>query len=318
MLYSITLNCPCSTKTISYRSFVSLSPTLHQVCSSGFVADDWLKLLKKGTTIHHPNDWRNRAWAQFQQLSDFCRLANKTIDDSVDRFLKQFFIASNAFNEINFDTQLNATLRQFYTSTIFDFSLQNNVVRLLLQIDQPYMGPSEIIDKYFFSNLIITNIENEKNNRSLRQVSFVLPGIPEINSTVLTCICATNPHCQGLNVIYTPELAHDDTGPLINDPTRSRFPPNTLVSTIFKEMMVEQWNVSSSYKDFYESCAPIYCTYSEKIRTKTISGIILTLMSVIGGLVVSLRLITPYLVRFFYYLWEKINNRQQSQQQDEQ
>ncbi|CAF0815426.1 unnamed protein product [Adineta steineri] len=312
MLYSATLNCPCSTKTISYRSFVSLSPVLHQVCSSGFITDDWVALLKRSTAKEPPNDWRNRAVSQFQLLSDFCELADKTINDSVDRFLKKFFIASTVFNEIDFNTQLN--------------------------------------------------------------VSFILPEIPESNSTMLTCVCATNPHCQGSNVIYTPELVGgmyhlyvipssirgclnsdslllstlqclyadsdcfpillsylskdygtDDLkislhniSPLINDPTRSRFPPNTLVSTIFKEMMVEQWNASWPYKNFYESCAPIHCTYSEKIRTKTIAGIILALMSVIGGLVVSLRLITPYLVRFFYYLWEKINKRQQNQQQDEQ
>ncbi|CAF4140026.1 unnamed protein product, partial [Adineta steineri] len=310
MLYSATLNCPCSTKTISYRSFVSLSPVLHQVCSSGFITDDWVALLKRSTAKEPPNDWRNRAVSQFQLLSDFCELADKTINDSVDRFLKKFFIASTVFNEIDFNTQLN--------------------------------------------------------------VSFILPEIPESNSTMLTCVCATNPHCQGSNVIYTPELVGgmyhlyvipssirgclnsdslllstlqclyadsdcfpillsylskdygtDDLkislhniSPLINDPTRSRFPPNTLVSTIFKEMMVEQWNASWPYKNFYESCAPIHCTYSEKIRTKTIAGIILALMSVIGGLVVSLRLITPYLVRFFYYLWEKINKRQQNQQQD--
>ncbi|CAF0998896.1 unnamed protein product [Adineta steineri] len=315
-LHSVTLNCPCSIKTISYRSFVSLSPTLHQVCSSGFVTDNWLKLLKKSTTTVYPSDWRNRALPQFQLLSDFCRLANKTIDDSVDRFLQQFFIASTVFNEIDFDTQLNATLRQLYNSTILDFRLQNEVVRLLLQVDQPYMASLEIIDCCWLSNLIISRTTNEKNNQSLLQVSFILPGIPEINSPVLTCVCATNPHCQGLNVIYTPELVHGI--PLINDPTRSRFPPNTLVSTIFKEMMVEQWNASWPYKNFYESCAPIHCTYSEKIRTKTISEIIITLMSVIGGLIVSLRLITPYLVQFFFYLWAKITKRQQNQQQNEQ
>ncbi|CAF4078850.1 unnamed protein product, partial [Adineta steineri] len=132
-LHSATLKCPCSTKTISYRSFVSLSPALHQVCSSGFVTDDWFTLLQRSINMYYLNDWRNRARAQFQQLSDFCRLANKTIDDSADRFLKQFFIAST--------------------------------------------------------------------------VSFILPGIPEINSTVLTCVCSTDPHCQGSNVIYTPELA---------------------------------------------------------------------------------------------------------------
>ncbi|CAF3546539.1 unnamed protein product [Adineta steineri] len=311
MWHSATLNCPCTTKAISYRSFVTLSPTLHQVCSSSFVTDDWFTLLKRSTSVYYPNDWRNRAVSQFQLLSDFCELANKTINDSVDRFLKKFFIASTVFNEIDFNTQLN--------------------------------------------------------------VSFVLPGIPEINSTILTCICATNPHCQGLNVIYIPELAHGmyhlyvipssirgclttdslllstlqclyadsdcfpillsylhklhsavdskisfhGISPLINDPTRSRFPPNTLVSTIFKEMMVEQWNASWPYKNFYESCAPIHCTYSEKMRTKTISGIIITLMSMAGGLVVSLRLITPYLVQFFFRIWTKLRKRQQQQEQQQ-
>ncbi|CAF1172455.1 unnamed protein product [Adineta steineri] len=339
MLYSATLNCPCSTKTISYRSFVSLSPVLHQVCSSGFVTDDWVVLFKQSTNIESPNDWRNRAGAQFQLLSDFCRLANKTIDDSVDRFLKKFFIASTVFNEIDFNTQLNSSERR--------------------------------CTSFVASRSALYGIATDDR---LKLVSFILPEIPEINSTMLTCVCATNPHCRALNVIYTQtsiqgiyvsyvmpssirgclnsdslllstlqclyadsdcfpillshlkkfyssselKLSLHDISPLINDPTQSRFPPNTLVSTIFKEMMVEQWNESSSYKNFYESCAPIHCTYSEKIRTKTIAGIMLALMSVIGGLVVSLRLITPYLVRFFYYLWEKINKRQQNQQQDEQ
>ncbi|CAF1172305.1 unnamed protein product [Adineta steineri] len=292
MLHSTTLNCPCSTKAMSYGSFVSLSPTLHQVCSSGFATDEWVTLLKRSTFGYVPNDWRNRAGSQFQLLSDFCRVANKTIDDSVDRFLKKFFIASTVFNEIDFDTQLNVTIRQFYNSTIFDFSLQNNVVRLFLQVDQPYMGPFNDENNYLHSNLIIADIENERDNQSLSQVSFVLLKISEINSTVFTCICATDPRCQGLSAIYGTDY--------------------------IREMMVEQWNASWPYKNFYKSCAPIYCTYSEKIRTKTIAEIIITLMSVISGLVVSLRLITPYLVQFFFYLWAKISKRQQSQQQDEQ
>ncbi|CAF0998855.1 unnamed protein product [Adineta steineri] len=170
MLHSATLNCPCSTKAISYRSFVTLSPTLHQVCSSGFVTDDWFTLLQRSINMYYPNDWRNRARAQFQQLSDFCRLANKTLDDNVDRFLEKFLIASTVFNEIDFDTQLNVTLRHFYNSTIFDFSLQNDIVRLLMQVDQPYMGASDIVDLSWISNLIVTNIENERSNQRLPQV----------------------------------------------------------------------------------------------------------------------------------------------------
>ncbi|CAF1166616.1 unnamed protein product [Adineta steineri] len=109
-----------------------------------------------------------------------------------------------------------------------------------------------------------------------------------------------------------------DLHPLVYDPERSRFPPNTLISIIIKEMMVEQWNPSLSYKDFYESCAPNYCTYYKKIRTKTIVGIFTSLLSMIGGLAVSLRLITPHFIKFLFNLWATIRKRKQEQQEQQQ
>ncbi|CAF1195227.1 unnamed protein product [Adineta steineri] len=108
-----------------------------------------------------------------------------------------------------------------------------------------------------------------------------------------------------------------DLHPVVYNPERSHFPPNTLISTIIKEMMVEQWNPSLSYKDFYESCAPNYCTYYKKMRTKTIMGIFIALLSTIGGLAVSLRFITPYFVKLLFKLWTMIRKRKQKQQEQQ-
>ncbi len=105
-----------------------------------------------------------------------------------------------------------------------------------------------------------------------------------------------------------------DPRPLVYDPTLSRYPPNTSISEIVKEIMLERWNPSYSYNSFYESCAPSYCTYSERIRTKNIVGAIIVLISIIGGLTMSLRLIIPHLVKFIIGLLRKIKQRQHQQQ----
>ncbi|CAF2749938.1 unnamed protein product [Rotaria sp. Silwood2] len=105
-----------------------------------------------------------------------------------------------------------------------------------------------------------------------------------------------------------------DVRPLVYDPILSGFPPNTSIRMIVKNIMIEQWNPSYSYSRFYESCAPSYCTHSQRTHTKTIIGMMITMLSMIGGLTVSLHLITPYLVKFLFSLFKLYNKREQKQQ----
>ena len=101
-----------------------------------------------------------------------------------------------------------------------------------------------------------------------------------------------------------------DIRSLIYDPTVNRFAPNISIEMIVKHMMIERWNISISYDNYYEICAPNYCTYSYSIRTKSAIGVMITLLSMLGGLIVSLRLITPQLVEFVFRLFKFNNNRQ--------
>lgn len=94
---------------------------------------------------------------------------------------------------------------------------------------------------------------------------------------------------------------------LVYNSTVSRFPPNTSISKITSEMMVEQWNPSLSYQRFYEACAPIYCSYSRTIHKETFIGIIIQLISTIGGIVVSLRILTPHVVKLILSFSRKPN-----------
>ena len=100
--------------------------------------------------------------------------------------------------------------------------------------------------------------------------------------------------------------------PLIYNSNSSHFPPETSISEIVKNVMIEQWNVSFSYEDFYKTCAPNSCTYNELVYSQSAIDIIVSLISMIGGLIVLLRLITPHIVKFFYRLISTANEQQQS------
>ena len=102
---------------------------------------------------------------------------------------------------------------------------------------------------------------------------------------------------------------------LIYDSKTSRFLPNTTIAKIINEIMIEQWNPLSSYDQFYYSCSPKYCTYSDKTFAKTIIEIIIIFVSTIGGLDFILRISTRKLIEFAFYLNQKFKNCQQQERQ---
>jgi len=106
-----------------------------------------------------------------------------------------------------------------------------------------------------------------------------------------------------------------DVRPLVYHRMLNHFTPNASMESIVKEMMIEKWNPSIFYKQYYELCAPSYCTYSSTVRAKTTVGIIVSLISTIGGLCSSLKFITPYFVQFVGRLFRLTNRRQRQQQQ---
>ena len=154
VLHSDTLKCPCSTVAIPYQKLVSFSPILHQVCSSDFVDDRWLSILEESGNRYMSTDWRNLMASQFPLLSDLCQLANNTMHDAINRFLRQSFVASSVLTEIDLNTQLNATFNQIFQSTTVYFGFLVDIVQLLMQVDQPFMGSTQPSGGSFTTNLI--------------------------------------------------------------------------------------------------------------------------------------------------------------------
>ena len=81
---------------------------------------------------------------------------------------------------------------------------------------------------------------------------------------------------------------------------------------ILKNLMIEQWNFETSYGRYWQACAPTYCTYFDAVYKNSFVGVVITLVSMMGGLIAALRLITPRLVNIAYRLSRR-NTREQHQ-----
>jgi hypothetical protein len=140
-LHPSSLKCPCLNVMVSFSTFITLSPTLHQVCSSDYVSESWILLLSyfeldyMGVILE---TWSGLGARHFQLLSSLCELANQTITDAINHLGIQFLISADVFTESDFNHQSNTTFIQFIQSIVIDFNLIVDIVHLVTQVDQPF------------------------------------------------------------------------------------------------------------------------------------------------------------------------------------
>ncbi|CAF4239198.1 unnamed protein product, partial [Rotaria sordida] len=77
----------------------------------------------------------------------------------------------------------------------------------------------------------------------------------------------------------------------------SRFKPNSTVQEIVNELMVEEWLTNISYEKYYAQCAPVQCIYS-KLEKQDLVNVLTNVISLHGGLTLTLRFIIARIVRF--------------------
>jgi hypothetical protein len=90
--------------------------------------------------------------------------------------------------------------------------------------------------------------------------------------------------------------------PLLDRTVPSRFNTSTLILTIVENCLIEGWSQQVSYSSFFDQCYPSYCTYSVN-ELPDIIYIVTTLIGVLSGLNVVLKLLIPLLVQALYWCW---------------
>ncbi|CAF1406822.1 unnamed protein product [Adineta steineri] len=169
-LYSDSLKCPCKKMSISYDIFITLSPTLHQICSSDFISESWISTMTLFNAQPGSNTILNVGLngfdsRYFKLLSSICQLAIRTIDDAVRQFLTRSFVTQYVISESEFNAKLNTTFKQFKQSLITEFNLLTDMVHLFTRVDQPYTNSKN-------AELLPITPSGETNNQSPPEVFF--------------------------------------------------------------------------------------------------------------------------------------------------
>ncbi|CAF0764694.1 unnamed protein product [Adineta steineri] len=75
----------------------------------------------------------------------------------------------------------------------------------------------------------------------------------------------------------------------------SRFMRNSTIGSLLSEMFIESWSESINYSSYFAQCQPSSCSYTISQRNSLLETLT-TIVGLIGGLSVSLRILVPFLV----------------------
>ncbi|CAF1506958.1 unnamed protein product, partial [Adineta steineri] len=323
MSYSKSLDCPCNKISITYKDFIEIDATFHQICSSDFVNMKWINyLFNEGYwSDYERRDIRVRGSAYFLFLSSVCEISRRTTNNAIEQFHNEIFINTKLISETEFNIQIENIILQFQKLTLTKFSRS---LKLLRDI----MNGNAFVSSYFLNCPIITTngcscgtqsdcidsggIYYSLNNHEI----FAMPGLHIGCSVVDTLLystfeCLYNQTCINLLLNYMPTVTNQYRYGMnisaINSSVISRFKTNTAIETIADELFIEEWKTNSYYSSFYNQCAPNYCSY----KTQKDHYIIYTsskILGLYGGLIVALRFIIPFITKIIFNILKRCQN----------
>ena len=337
------LQCPCSSIAMPYADFIIyLNASLHPVCSSDFVSDVWRNFINQFRTGNvlwvQTADFRKWGIVLFNLLQSLCSLSNATVADLIKQLQMSSFISSEALTLSQFHAQVSEALQslQKSESTLFARSLQlfrasdqgnalisilNNNWQLqygrntsnapLLLVPMTYANgacscatSSACVEPAAFYNLTLHKVY------TLRGIMFGCSSLEFILRSSLACFFSNsclveleysmalgNPSGYGF-----PPRGH--ISPMEFSSAPSRFQADDTIETIVNEMFIDSWWNETSYEQYYNACAPTYCSYSQKIGVDVIRALT-TFLGVFNGLSIALHFVVPLLVKLGY----KLRNR---------
>lgn len=117
------IKCPCTEIAISYQTFMQISASFHQICSSDLITDDWFSFLydQDETTLRYPGDFRATAFNQFQVLRELCQVSITAINDGIETLYRSQLISGELLNEDLFRAQVRADISAFQIITTSNF-----------------------------------------------------------------------------------------------------------------------------------------------------------------------------------------------------
>ncbi|CAF1413893.1 unnamed protein product [Adineta steineri] len=317
--YSQTLTCECTQISINYENFIQIQYTLHQVCHSDFVAQEWINYLANspGSSGEFYDAFRVSGTFLFQALSTLCVLVDQTISNRLIEFYSSQYVSASVTPSNLFQLQTNAFISQFISSTTNEFLLSFAMIRKTTQSNALLSGQFTNYRFYVDKNDDLytrslwygactcsssaTCITQYKviNYPNFTQI-FPLPGL-YTGCYIIESLLQSSLECFYDQVCIGNILLYLGSSTLINvtalDISLSiQFLKNSTIADVLDQLMVEEWNSSSIYENYYSECQPSGCSYTVTSKNSVIY-IATTLIGLVGGLITVMKLMVPMLVK---------------------
>ena len=85
---------------------------------------------------------------------------------------------------------------------------------------------------------------------------------------------------------------------ILKENAASRFPVNSTMFFILAKLGIEKWNEKLNYSGYYQNCNPATCSYT-LTKNFNIPIVITTVIGLVGGLSVILRILVPLFIKLF-------------------
>ena len=320
---SPTLSCPCSTISIDYLRLIRVQYTLHQLCRSVFVTEGFKDVFLHAAGVFLSTDFRALGAHTFQSFTSFCGMADRTIIAGLERLNATQYVTAtltpaqlfHSEAQTFFNRSILSTTSDFLSTirTIHDINHVNalfsarysnyGVVGVLLSGNSDLFGLASVPAVYSGCVCSYSSecVESAVMHSTLPSTEvFVVPGL-FIGCTVTQSALQSTLGCL-YNATCLSEFRHfmgidssTDVVPLDRS-LLVRFSIESTVQELVNQLMVETWNFSSSFENYYDACHPTQCSYTRVAKNDAID-IVTTLFSLVGGLSSILGALVPLAVK---------------------
>ena len=331
--YSDTLTCPCQKISISYSKFITLTYSLHPVCKSAFITEAWISFimyLLNQRPIYF-SEFVYRGAYSFKALRGFCELVNETISDGLDRFYSAQYVSGVVAPSDLFESQSEATIDAFISSTTREFQSSLDLIREMTQTNALlsalfsnffFYAPTGYHYFYPYENFYSDcsckrtgscNMLSTMVNRAGTLILYSVPGF-YVGCFIVEALlqstfeCFFDSRCFNRLISDIPSTLTFN-GTVLDASQLTLSKPNTTIQEIMNQLMVEKWNQSVNFENYYKECGALQCIYTKPARNDLIY-IITAVIGLLGGLVTVLKITVPKVVYITYILNQRRAQRQ--------
>jgi hypothetical protein len=332
------LQCPCSQLSSSFKYFIELVPTYHEICFSDFVSDLWIYFFSF-VDIYRINDFR-RSGPIFKLVQSFCKLANTTVNNALNIFYETQLVSLNLITFDRFISQMNSDGRNFQLVTPNRFSyllelmsqtirankfiygsytnylmsVQNNTGHLMVEMKPVNMwfnndgSPCSLLSNRDCElQFIVDAVDMYGNSTEIRIPGFYMSSFFTESLLISELQCLYNQSC----VDYISKLVTNEFNFTVLSQT-SRFPNNVTFSFLSNDLFIESWSQKLNYTAYFEQCQPHSCSYIISQRP-TFILLIATVIGLSASISVVLQFVSPCIIAFILRCYRQTQQRSSSE-----